>query len=76
MSSENVCFSCNVSKWFLILAMENDKDETTTQLSVRIDPKIKKSLKFVAVEQDKTLTSLFMEAIKDLLRKYGKKAKE
>ena len=56
--------------------MENDKDKYPTQLSVRIDPEIKKSLKFVAVEQDKTLTSLFMEAIQDLLKKYEKKAKE
>ena len=47
-----------------------------TQLSVRIDPEVKKSLKFIAVEHDKTLTNLFMEAIHDLLKKYKKKAKD
>ena len=35
-----------------------------------------KKLKFLAVEEDKTLTDLFLEAIQGLLKKYEKKGKE
>ena len=42
------------------------------QVSFRIDTRIIKELKFLAVEHDKTLTELFLEAIKDLIKKYGK----
>jgi predicted DNA-binding protein len=40
------------------------------QVSFRLTPGIIKKLKFLAVEQDKTLTDLFLEAIQDLLKKY------
>ncbi len=43
------------------------------QVTFRIEPKIVKHLKFLAVEQDRSLTDLFLEAIQDLLKKYGKK---
>ena len=43
------------------------------QVSFRIDPGIIKKLKFIAVEHEKTLTDLFLEAIQDLLKKYNKK---
>jgi len=43
------------------------------QVSFRISPVVLKQLKFLAVEKDKSLTELFLEAIEDLLKKYGKK---
>lgn len=43
-------------------------------VTFRIDPQIVKQLKFLAVEQDKNLTNLFLEAIRDLLKKYEKKS--
>jgi predicted transcriptional regulator len=46
------------------------------QVSFRINPQIIKKLKFLAVEHDKSLTDLFLEAIKDLLKKYEKKSKK
>jgi len=46
------------------------------QVSFRIDPTIIKKLKFLAVENDRSLTDLFLEAIQDLLKKYGKKSKK
>jgi hypothetical protein len=45
-------------------------------VTFRIEPKIGKQLKFLAVEQDRTLTDLFLEALRDLLKKYEKKAKK
>ena len=45
-------------------------------VTFRIDPAIIKKIKFLAVEQDRTLTDLFLEAVQDLLKKYQKKAKE
>jgi len=44
-------------------------------VTFRIDPAIIKKLKFLAVEKDKTLTALFLEAIQDLLKKYKKSKK-
>jgi predicted transcriptional regulator len=46
------------------------------QVTFRIDPAIIKKIKFLAVEQDRSLTDLFLEAIQDLLKKYEKKAKK
>lgn len=46
------------------------------QVTFRIDPAIIKKLKFLAVEQDRSLTDLFLEAIQDLLKKYLKKDKK
>ena len=43
------------------------------QVTFRIEPETIKRLKFLAVEHDKTLTDLFLEAIQDLLEKYNKK---
>jgi len=45
-------------------------------VTFRIDPKIVKKLKFLAVEHDKTLTDLFLEAIHDLIQKYQRKTKK
>jgi len=45
-------------------------------VTFRIDPDIVKKLKFLAVDQDRTLTDLFLEAIQDLLKKYEKKDKK
>lgn len=42
-------------------------------VTFRIDPAIIKKIKFLAVEEDRTLTDLFLEAIQDLLKKYQKK---
>ena len=46
------------------------------QVTFRIDPVIIKKVKFLAVDQDRSLTDIFLEAIQDLLKKYEKKAKE
>ena len=46
------------------------------QVTFRIDPAIIKKLKFLAVERDRSLTDLFLEAIQDLLKKYEKKSKK
>ena len=43
------------------------------QISFRIDPSVVKKLKFLAVELDRSLTDLFLEAIQDLLKKYKTK---
>ena len=45
------------------------------QVSFRIEPSIIKRLKFIALEQDRSLTDLFLEGIKEILKKYEKKAK-
>ena len=45
-------------------------------VTFRIEPTLIKKLKYLALDYDKTLTDLFVEAIQDLLRKYEKKAKE
>ncbi|MFC1532660.1 ribbon-helix-helix domain-containing protein [Thermodesulfobacteriota bacterium] len=39
-------------------------------VTFRIDPQIIKKLKFLAVEQEKTLTDLLLEAIQLLFKKY------
>ena len=41
-------------------------------VTFRIDPTIVKRIKYLAVDHDKTLTDLFLEAIEDLLKKYGR----
>ena len=46
------------------------------QVTFRIDKLILKKLKFLAVEKDRSLTDLYLEAIKDLLKKYEKQPKE
>jgi hypothetical protein len=42
----------------------------------RLEPAIMKRLKLIAVEQDKTLTDLFLEGIEYLLKKYEKPSKK
>ena len=42
------------------------------QVSFRIEPDIIKKLKFLALEQDRNLTDLLLEAIYDLLEKHSK----
>jgi predicted transcriptional regulator len=42
-------------------------------VTFRIDPVIIKKLKYLALDYDRTLTDLFLEAIQDLLGKYEKK---
>ena len=46
--------------------------EETKQVSFRVDRQIIKRLKLIAVEHDKSLTILFLEAIRDILKKYEK----
>ena len=41
-------------------------------VTFRIDPDIIKRLKYLALDHDKTLTDLLLEAIQDLLKKYEK----
>ena len=45
-------------------------------VTFRIDPEIVKRMKYLALDQDKTLTDLLLEAIQDLLKKYEKKSKK
>ena len=42
------------------------------QVSFRLDRATIKRLKFLAVEQERSLTDLYVEAIHDLLNKYEK----
>lgn len=44
--------------------------------SIRVNEQDMKQLKHLAVDTDKPLAALFEEAIRDLLKKYGKKSKE
>lgn len=44
--------------------------------SVRVNEQDMKLLKHLSVDTDKNLATLFEEAIKDLLKKYEKNAKE
>jgi predicted transcriptional regulator len=44
-------------------------------VTFRIEPPIVKKLKFLAVELDRTVTDLLLEAIRDLLKKYEKKTR-
>ena len=44
------------------------------QFPFLIKPAIIKKLKFLAVEKDRSLTDLFLEAVQDLLKKYEKKS--
>jgi predicted transcriptional regulator len=46
------------------------------QVTFRIDQPIIKKLKFLAVEHDRSLTDLLLEAIQDLFKKYEKQPKE
>ena len=39
--------------------------------STRIDPNIKKALKHLSIDTDKSITDLTEEAFKDLLKKYA-----
>jgi hypothetical protein len=45
------------------------------QITFRLDPVIIKRLKYLAVDQDRNLTDLILEAIQDLLKKYKKSKK-
>ena len=46
------------------------------QTSFRLSPEILKKIKFIAVEHEKTLKDLYLEALEDLIKKYGKKSKK
>ena len=46
------------------------------QVSFRIEPSLIKRLKYIALEQDRSLTDIFLEAIQDILKKYEKKPKK
>ena len=46
------------------------------QVSFRLDRETIKKLKFLAVEKERSLTDLYLEAIQDLLKKYQKKKKK
>jgi len=46
------------------------------QVSFRIEPSIIKRLKYIALEQDRSLTDIFIEAIQDVLKKYEKESKK
>ena len=43
------------------------------QVTFRIDAALLKDIKFLAVATERSLTDLYVEALKDLLKKYKKK---
>ena len=45
-------------------------------VTFRVDPETVRKLKYLALDHDKTLTDLFLEAIQDLLKKYEEKGKK
>ena len=45
-------------------------------VTFRIEPALIKKLKYLALDYDKTLTDLFVEAIQLLLKKYEKMSKK
>ncbi len=45
-------------------------------VTFRIDLALLKRIKFLAVEKDRSLTDLFIEALLDLLKKYENNSKE
>jgi len=45
------------------------------QVSFRLERETIKKLKFLAVDQERSLTELYVEAIQDLLKKYKKEKK-
>jgi len=48
----------------------------TKQTSFRVDSEVLKKLRFIALEHDKSLNDILLEAIQDLLKKYEKKDKK
>ena len=50
------------------------KEKTPKKLTgFRLDPDLVKALKYLALDQDRTVTNLLEEAAKDLLEKYKAK---
>ncbi len=45
------------------------------QVIFRIEPDKAKKLKILAIEQDRSLNDMLLEAVRDLLKKYGKAKK-
>jgi len=46
------------------------------QVSFRVDPNLIKKIKFLALELDKSLTDIFVEALQDIMKKYETEAKK
>ncbi len=53
-----------------------NKGNMEKKATFRIDETILKRLKYLAVDQDRSLTDLYLEAIQDLLKKYEKQPKD
>jgi predicted transcriptional regulator len=45
------------------------------QTGVRLDPELIKAVKHLAVDRDRSFSSLVSEAVEDLLKKYSKKSR-
>ena len=43
-------------------------------LGVRVPPELAKAIRLVAVKNDKTMQDILVEALLDVLKKYGEKA--
>ena len=43
------------------------------QVSFRVDSELIKKLKYMALDQDRSLTDIIVEALNDVLKKYEKK---
>jgi len=46
------------------------------QVTFRVDAQLVKRMKFVALEKDRSLTDLLIEAIEDMLKKYERQEKK
>ena len=70
-------YSCNIAFYILFkLRIYHQRlIVPRKQVAFRIDQDIVKRLKFIALEQDKTLTDLILEAIQYILKKYENKSK-
>jgi hypothetical protein len=58
----------------LFFCYKNDMDDKK-MYSARIDPSLHKAVKMLSVEMDRSIAALTEEALRDLLKKYGKKSK-
>jgi hypothetical protein len=67
-------FPCNSGICILFNLLPSwGADMEKKHVTFRVEPQLVKKLKFLAVEHDKTLTDLFLEALQDLLKKYEKR---
>jgi uncharacterized protein (DUF4415 family) len=55
--------------------MKSTNEPTKKQTGVRLDTDLIKSLKYLSVDLDRSLTDILDEAVRDILKKYQEKGK-